>query len=57
MDTGVEKTTCCQPEAVSAVNVAVASNVPLLDQRVATRLDTQDPRPVDPGTHSAPLVQ
>ena len=34
--TGVEKLTCCQPEAVSFVNVAVASSVPVLDQRLPT---------------------
>ena len=27
--TGVEKVTCCQPDVVSPVNVAVASLVPL----------------------------
>ena len=34
--TGVVKFTCCQPEAVSPVKVAVASNVPVLDHRFAT---------------------
>ena len=33
IDTGVAKLTCCQPEAVSPVNVAVASCVPVADQR------------------------
>ncbi len=27
--TGTEKFTCCQPDAVSLVNVAVASNCPV----------------------------
>jgi hypothetical protein len=30
MDTGLEKTTCCQPEGVSPVKVAVASLLPVL---------------------------
>ena len=33
---GVVKLTCCQPEAVSAANVAVASFVPALDHKLAT---------------------
>ena len=36
MGTGLENSTCCQPEAVSPVNVAVVSSVPLLVQRLAT---------------------
>ena len=32
--TGVPKFTCCQPEAVSLVNVAVASSVPLIVHRL-----------------------
>ena len=31
--TGVAKLTCCQPEAVSPLNVAVASFVPVADHR------------------------
>jgi len=34
METGVAKFTCCQPEAVSLPNVAVASKVPVLLQRL-----------------------
>ena len=34
--TGLENSTCCQPQAVSPVNVTVVSNVPLLVQRLAT---------------------
>ncbi len=34
--TGVAKLTCCQPEAVSPVNVADARSVPLLLQRLPT---------------------
>ena len=33
--TGVLNVTCCQPTAVSAVNVAVASNWPSCDHRCA----------------------
>ena len=36
MGTGLEKSTCCQPEAVSPVKVAVANLVPALVQRLAT---------------------
>jgi hypothetical protein len=36
MATGDVKFTCCQPEAVSAVKVAVASLFPELDQRLPT---------------------
>jgi len=36
MATGVEKFTCCQPEALSPVNVAVASRAPVLLQRLPT---------------------
>jgi len=31
--TGAEKLACCQPEAVSFVNVTDASRVPVLDHR------------------------
>jgi hypothetical protein len=34
--TGVARLTCCQPEAVSPVKVAVASFVPVLLQRLPT---------------------
>ena len=34
--TGEEKLTCCQPEAVSPVKVALASKVPLLVHRSPT---------------------
>jgi hypothetical protein len=34
--TGAEKFTCCHPEALSPVNVADASSVPVLDQRLPT---------------------
>ena len=34
--TGVEKFTCCHPVAVSPVKVPVASNVPVLVQRLPT---------------------
>jgi hypothetical protein len=34
--TGVAKFTCCHPEPVSPVDVAVASKVPVLDQRFPT---------------------
>ena len=34
--TGVANVTSCQPEAVSAVNMAVASLTPAVDQRFAT---------------------
>jgi hypothetical protein len=34
--TGVVKFTCCQPDAVSPVKVAVARRVPVLDQRLPT---------------------
>ena len=34
MATGEEKVTCCQPEAVSPLKVAVARSVPVLDQRL-----------------------
>ena len=36
MGTGLEKSTCCQPEAVSPANVAVISSVPLLVQGLTT---------------------
>ena len=35
MATGVEKVTCCQPERISPVNVAVASSVPSALHRCA----------------------
>jgi hypothetical protein len=35
IDTGVGKLTCCQPEAVSLVNVAVASFVPDVVHKLA----------------------
>ena len=35
MATGVAKLTCCQPEADSPENVAVANRAPVLDQRWA----------------------
>jgi hypothetical protein len=34
--TGVAKRTSCQPVSVSLVKLAVASNVPVLDQKCAT---------------------
>ena len=34
--TGVAKLACCQPVAVSPVNVAVASRVPVRDHRLPT---------------------
>jgi len=34
--TGVAKFACCHPDAVSLVNAAEASSVPVLDQRLAT---------------------
>ena len=34
MATGVAKVTCCQPELVSPVKVAVASSVPVLVHRL-----------------------
>ena len=36
MATGDEKLTCCQPDADSPVNVAVASKVPVELQRLPT---------------------
>ena len=36
MATGVEKFTCCHPEAVSLANVAVARRVPVLVHRLPT---------------------
>jgi hypothetical protein len=36
MEMGVEKFTCCHPEEVSFVKVALPSNVPVVDQRWAT---------------------
>jgi hypothetical protein len=34
--TGGDKVTCCQPDAVSPLKVAVASRVPVLDHRFPT---------------------
>ncbi len=34
--TGLAKVTCCQPEVVSLLNVAVASRWPLADHRLPT---------------------
>ena len=34
METGMAKLACCQPEAVSPVNVTVPSRVPVLLQRL-----------------------
>jgi hypothetical protein len=34
--TGLEKFTCCQPDAVSFVKVAVASNAPLFVHKFPT---------------------
>jgi hypothetical protein len=34
IETGDEKDACCHPEAVSPVNVSVASFVPVLDHRL-----------------------
>jgi len=34
MGTAVEKFTCCQPEALSPLKVAVASSVPLLPHKL-----------------------
>ncbi len=34
MATGLEKVTCCHPEGVSALDVAVASNWPVLLHRL-----------------------
>jgi hypothetical protein len=34
ISTGAGKVTCCQPEAVSPVNVALARRVPVLLQRL-----------------------
>ena len=36
MATGLAKVTCCQPEAVSLVNVALASLVPVALHRLPT---------------------